>query len=73
MKRDRAKAAVKSFRELIEWELSREKILASPAPKVRVEEDTSFRLALRKTFNGVVQPFDSVLQPPQSWAQPETA
>ena len=73
MKRGTAKAAVKSFRELIEWELSREKTKTSPAAKVRVEDDTSFRLALRKTFDGVVQPFDSVLQPTQSWGRPETA
>lgn len=70
MKQGKAKEATKSFRELIEWELSREQ---RPVSHKQVGKHTSFGSAIRKKFNDVVEPLEGALQGSAGWGEPKSA
>ena len=67
MKPVKAKEASKSFRELIEWELSRDQ---RPTFQELAARNALFGSALRKRFNAVVQPLEGALKKTAGWGRP---
>ncbi len=69
MKQGKAKEATMSFRELIEWELSRDQ---RPTFQEISGRSASLGLAIRKRFHAVVQPLEGALKKTAGWGRPSS-